>query len=190
MPTARQIYTMLENESLWKTTTKCHQLMAAARIPHAIMGGVAVCLHGYQRNTVDLDLLIRDHDFDQLRVTLEKEGCVWDAAKAEFRTASGIAILLLMVGDRAGRDSEARLPDPNDKRACTEIEGLPVLSLAKLIESKIACGLGNLRRTHKDYADVVELIDLHHLKSDFGRFLHKSLRPTFRQLVRTSRGSA
>ena len=69
--------------------------------------------------------------------------------------------------------------------ACT---ALPVFTLAKLIESKIACGQGNLRCTHKDFADVVELIIHHRLRSDFARFLHKSVRPTYRQLVRQSRG--
>jgi len=42
-------------------------------------------------------------------------------------------------------------------------EGLPALSLARLIETKLACGEGNLRRTHKDFADVVELIAVHDL---------------------------
>ena len=57
-----------------------------------------------------------------------------------------------------------------------------------LIESKIACGEGNLRRTHKDFADVVELIAKHDLRQSFARHLHKSLRKTFRQLVLQARG--
>ena len=65
---------------------------------------------------------------------------------------------------------------------------MPVLTLAKLIESKIACGMGNLRRTHKDFADVVELIVVNKINSSFARFLHKSLRATYRELVRRSRG--
>ena len=71
----------------------------------------------------------------------------------------------------------------------TEIEDLPVLTLAKLIESKIACGLGNIRRTHKDFADVVELIVENRLNSSLARYLHKSLRTTYRELVRKSRGN-
>ena len=50
MFTAKKVYAMLENESLWEAATQCHQILAAAKIPHAVMGGVAVCLHGYQRN--------------------------------------------------------------------------------------------------------------------------------------------
>jgi UPF0042 nucleotide-binding protein len=34
------------------------QVLADAEIPHSVCGGVAVCLHGYQRNTTDVDLII------------------------------------------------------------------------------------------------------------------------------------
>jgi hypothetical protein len=112
-----------------------------------------------------------------------------EAEAVQARLGEGrAAIQLLLAGERAGSGSEVILPDPGDARAVTEIEGLPVLSLAKLIESKIACGQGNLRRTHKDFADVVELIVHNGLNSSFARFLHKSLRATYRQLVRASRG--
>ena len=188
MFTAKKVYAMLENESLWQTATQCHQLLAAAQIPHAVMGGVAVCLHGYQRNTVDVNLLIRKEDADAVRVTLESEKFVWDKKEAEFRSPSGVVVQFLLAGDRAGSGTEVMLPDPSDERSITEIEELSVLTLAKLIESKIASGSGNLRRTHKDFADVVELIILNRLNSSFAKFLHKSLRTTYRELVRKSRG--
>src|ERR1019366_4697020 len=140
MFTAKKIYAMLENESLWQAVARCHQLLAAAKIPHAVMGGVAVCLHGYQRNTVDVDLLIRREDSDAVRAALEGEQFAWDAKEKEFRTPSGVAVQFLLAGERAGKDSEVKLPDPGDVQATTELEDLPVLTLAKLIESKIACG--------------------------------------------------
>jgi hypothetical protein len=62
------------------------------------------------------------------------------------------------------------------------------LTLARLIETKIACGQGNARRMHKDFADVVELIAKHNLNSSFARKLHTSLQPTFRQLLANARG--
>src|ERR1700683_1638721 len=100
---------MLENESLWEVTTPCHQILAAAKIPHAIMGGVAVCLHGYQRNTVDVDMLIRRDDSDAVKAALEGEWFTWNAKEKEFRSASGVAVQFLLAGDRAGSDSEAKL---------------------------------------------------------------------------------
>ena len=190
MFTAKKVYAMLENESLWQTAAQCHEILAAAKIPHAVMGGVAVCLHGYQRNTVDLDLLVRKEDSAAIRENLERENYSWDAKDKEFRSPSGVVIQFLLAGDDAGTDSEVKLPDPTDERVTTEIEDLPVLRLSKLIESKIACGLGNIRRTYKDFADVIELILHNRLNSSYARFLHKSLRPTYRELVRRSRGEA
>ncbi len=180
---AQKVYMMLGNESLWDVAVQCHAILDRVAVPHAIVGGVAVCLHGYQRNTVDLDLLIGPEAAIQARAALEISGFTWPPAEAEFRSPSGIPVQFLTAGDRAGSGSELRLPDPVDQLAVVQIEGLPVLSLAKLIESKIACGEGNLRRTHKDFADVVELIAINKLDGSFARHLHKSVRKTFRQLA-------
>jgi hypothetical protein len=179
---------MLGNESLWDVAVQCHQLLEDRGIPHAIIGGVAVCLHGYQRNTTDLDLLVRRSDADQIRSVFADAGFQWLAEHAEFRSPSGIPVQLVLAADRAGSDSEVRLPDPADETAVTHLEGLPAVTLARLIESKLACGQGNLRRTHKDFADVVELIAKHQLSQSFARHLHKSLRAAFRKLVIHARG--
>ena len=157
---------------------------------NAIMGDVAGCLHGYQRNTVDVDVLIRNDDSAAVRQALESEGFSWNAKEKEFHSPAGIVIPFLLAGENAGGDSEVKLPDPADELVTTGIEDLPVLTLAKLIESKLACGLGHLRRTHKDFADVIELIIHNQLNSSFARFLHKSLRLTYRELVRRSRRKA
>ena len=70
-PTAQQIFQMLENESLWDVAKRVHTLLVGHNIDHAIVGGLAVFLHGYRRNTVDLDLLIRPEDATKLRSALE-----------------------------------------------------------------------------------------------------------------------
>jgi hypothetical protein len=61
-------------------------------------------------------------------------------------------------------------------------------TLAKLLETKLASGEGSPRRTHKVFADAVELIATHQLSRAFASQLHKSLRPTFRKLVLKARG--
>src|SRR5438067_2494757 len=186
--TAEWTFRMLENENLWQTTRRAHELLAECNIVHAIVGGVAVCLHGYRRNTVDLDLLVRPADTASVRSALESDGIGWNAADNEFRTASGVAVQFVLAGQSEGPGQPAVFPDPADARQVAQIEGLPVLSLAALIQSKLACGLGNLRRTHKDFADVVELIAIHGLDKSFARFLHKSVRAEFRELVRRAKG--
>jgi len=186
--TAKRTFQMLGNQTLWEAAARVHELLADRGIPHAVVGGVAVCLHGYRRNTVDLDMLVRPGDAVAVRPALEADGIAWSAADNEFRTASGVAVQFVLAGESEGPGQPAVFPDPADPRHVARIEGLPVLSLAALIQSKLACGLGNLRRTHKDFADVVELIAIHGLDKSFARFLHKSVRAEFRELVRHAKG--
>lgn len=186
--TAERTYRMLENQTLWETAVRVHDVFAARAIDHAIVGGVAVCLHGYRRNTIDLDLLIRPEDTAAVRTALGTDGFEWQEKGKEFFTASGIAVQFVMAGESEGPGQPAVFPDPADAAHVATIEGLPVLSLAALVQSKLACGLGNLRRTHKDFADVVELIVIHQLDPSFARFVHPSVRAEFRELVRRARG--
>jgi hypothetical protein len=188
MRTTGKAYAMLGNEGLWEAAAQCHRILADAMIPHAVCGGVAVCLHGYQRNTVDLDVIIEPERVSDARQTLETAGLTWDAVAKEFRTGSGVVVQFLMKGDRAGSGSEVRLPAPIGDLNVEVIDGLPVLRLSRLIEIKIACGAGNVRRTHKDFADVVELIAIRQLDGSFAQYLHKSVRSTFRKLLRNAQG--
>ena len=188
MVSVESTYAMLGNESLWDAAKTAHRLLDESRVAHAVLGGVAVCLHGYQRNTVDIDMIVRQEDVKTARIALEAAGWIWDEDRKECRSPSGVPVQFLLSGDPAGRGSEVKIPDPSEAAAVTEFEGLPALSLACLIETKIACGEGNLRRTHKDFADVVELIAAHDLSRSFARHLHKSVRRTFRELVLRARG--
>lgn len=179
---------MLGKESLWDAAHEAHEILAAASLPHALIGDVAVCLHGYQRNTIDVDLLVRRDESDAVRSAFEACGWTWRDEQREFVSPSGVILQFLMAGDKAGRDTLVRLPDPGDAATVTELEGLPVFTLARLIETKLACGQGNLRRTHKDFADVVELIAIHKLDGAYARHLHSSLRETYRTLVHHANG--
>ncbi|MFM8285009.1 MAG: nucleotidyltransferase family protein [Planctomycetaceae bacterium] len=182
--TARETYAMLGSEPVWRAAAGCHDALAKAGVPHALLGGVAVSLHGYRRNTIDIDLLVRPEDMPTVKAVLVEAGLAWDDAAREFRTDAGIPVQFVAAGERAGKGSEVRLPDPADDRVAVVIEGLPVLSLAALIESKLACGEADPRRTHRDFADVLELIAVHRLDGSFVRHLHKAVRPAFRGLVR------
>ena len=189
MLTAQKVYRMLGNESLWNVAVRCHALFSAADICYSICGGVAVCLHGYQRNTVDLNLVIRPEDTEAVRAVLSSAGLVWDDIHAQFRTPAGIAVQSLIAGQKAGQGSDVTIPDPAGELNVEERERLTVVRLSRLIEMRIASGMNNLRRTHKDFADVVELIAARKLDESFARFIHKSLRATFRELVRNAQAT-
>lgn len=177
---------MLGNETLWEIARHCNDLLNRSNIAHSICGGVAVCLHGYQRNTTDVDLIVDRADTDKIKHIFQSNGYVWDEQQKEFRSPSGIAVQFLLAGEKAGKESEVSIPDPIGESNVEEREGLSVVRLSRLIEMKLASGIGNLRRTHKDFADVVELIAIRKLDGSFAMFLHNSLRATYRELVRNA----
>src|SRR5262245_5767738 len=162
---SRRVYSMLGSLEVWHTARRCHKALKKARLPHALVGGLAVLLHGYQRNTVDVDLLIRAHDQRQVRVALERAGFHWNSEQREFTASELVPVHMLVSGESASDDKSLRirLPEPDAQAVCITIDGLSVVSLPRLIELKIASGLGNLRRTHRDFADVIELILVHDL---------------------------
>ena len=187
MITTEKAYAMLGNESLWEIAQRCHQMFKQASIPHSICGGVAVCVHGYQRNTTDVDFIINAADSSRVKELLLAESFQWDEVQKEFRSPGGVPVKFLIAGERAGKDSEVKIPEPEGEINVEERDGLSVVRLSRLIEMKLACGLGSMRRTHKDFADVVELIAIRTLDGSFAQHLHKSLRPTFRELVQRVR---
>jgi hypothetical protein len=166
-------------------------VLEAAGLAHALVDGVAVCLHGYRRNTVDVDVLIRSEDGNAVKEALEQAQFVWDDDQREFRSPEGIPVQFVASHAAAGDDAtyNVTFPDPSEPDVAMPIDGLPTVTLARLIELKLACGLGNVRRTHRDFADVVELIAVHGLGGEFARFLHKSVRPAYRKLLKNARGA-
>src|SRR5262245_57573136 len=119
--TARRTYEMLENQSLWEVAERVHQLLVDRGIAYAVVGGVAVCLHGYRRNTIDLDVLIRPESASDLKSALEADGFQWASAEREFRSPSGVAIQLVLSGESEGPGQPARFPDPSDPACVTTI---------------------------------------------------------------------
>jgi len=184
MHTTSKVLRMLGNETLWTVAQHIEKLLNDANIPYGICGGLAVCLHGYQRNTVDVDLVIRLNHADLVKSILADNGFRWNSDRAEFETEEGHLVQFLMAGSKAGKDSDVKVALPEGDANVERIEGLSVIRLSRLIEMKIACGMGNLRRTHKDFADVVELIAIRKLEGSFAGLLHKSVQPTFRELLK------
>ncbi len=84
MTSAERVYKLLGNESLWTASERCHNLFEKSNIAHAICRGVAVCLHGYQRNTTDVDFIIRAEEAPQVKQLLLDNGFQWDEHKREF----------------------------------------------------------------------------------------------------------
>lgn len=187
MISAQKVYAMLGNETLWGAAQRVHQILTEAGIPYAICGGVATCLHGYQRNTTDVDIVVAKGNAENIKKLFADQGIAWQEPTSEFLTSDGIAVQFLLSSEKAGKGQSILIADPSDPRFVEEIEGLSVLKLSKLIEMKLASGAGSMRRTHKDFADIVELIVANKLDKSFARYLHKTVRETYKQLVDAAR---
>lgn len=144
--------------------------MRAANIPGAVIGGIAVVLHGHVRTTKDVDILA-PAPLDPLADLLVAHGFLFDRKEKAF-VKHGVPVHLVLP-EQTGTSLEETV----------EIEGVTTAPLAVLIEMKLRTGSTNLLRA-QDLADVIGLIRHHRLTGAFARRLNKSLRPAFRKLAR------
>jgi Nucleotidyltransferase of unknown function (DUF6036) len=143
-----------------------------AGVEGAIVGGVAVVLHGHVRTTVDVDVYSPE-PAERLLGVLESIGFVFDRDRHEF--VRDALVVHIVLPEQIG-------PPPR----LTEIDGVTTVSLADLIAMKLRSGLANLTRA-QDLADVIGLIRKCDLKSTFASRVPTDLRPEFRKLVRAIR---
>ena len=152
-------------------------------IDYAVIGAVALNLHGYRRFTEDIDLLLTKAGLEQFRNELVGLGYrpAFEGARRRFRTSENIPIEIITAGEYPGDGLPKSVHFPNPIDAATEIEGVKTISLDKLIELKLASGLSAPHRL-KDLADVQELIKVKKLGAEFADRLDRSVRDKFNEL--------
>ena len=172
---------MLGNEDLWQTAEYCDSVLRREKLPYSICGGVAVCLHGYQRNTTDIDLVIRAEDRDAVSNSLIGAGFRWDEQTVEFRSESGIAVQCLISGEPAGKEAEVKIPEPIGDANVEIREGLCVVRLSRLIEMKLASAMTAPHRL-QDFADVIKLIRANKLSREYGNTINPYVEEKFLEM--------
>jgi hypothetical protein len=155
--------------------------LRAANIPHAITGGMAMCLHGYVRVTGDIDLLTTKEGLDRIHAQLSDLGLTpaFPGARKRLRdTASDVPV---DITTSSGHDNPRSLmfPDPSDS---VELDGYTVLSLPRLIESKIVSGTTVDYRQLQDLGDVQAIIRELQLPRSFAEKLDPTVRSEFDRL--------
>ena len=158
-----------------ETAHSISRLLRQGKINGAVIGGIAVVLHGHVRTTRDVDVWVQGPlaEFGNL---LEDHGATFDRKHKEF-ILDGIPVHLVA--------EEMAVPRPS---GTVEIDGILTVSLADLINLKLHSGMKNIARA-QDIADVIGLIRQRRLTAAFAGRLHKSLRAEFRKLVKAVRSS-
>lgn len=154
--------------------------LAELGIGYAVVGGMALVAHGYDRTTVDVDILVTRDDHARLRQCLEGLGYVppFSGSKNFRDVETGVRIEFLIAGEFPGDGKPKPVAFPDPRGASIVIDGISYLRLDRLIELKLASGLTNPNRL-KDLADVQELIRALRIPRDLADQLDPSVRPKF-----------
>jgi hypothetical protein len=152
-------------------------------VPFAIAGSLAMFLHGYRRFTEDVDILVTPADLKRIHGQLEGRGYIPPFAGSKHLRdgENGVRVKFLTMGDFPGDGQPKPVAFPNPIAAAVTMDGMPCLTLAKLVELKLASGMTNAGRL-KDLADVQQLIKVLALPEDFTEQLDPFVRDKYLEL--------
>ena len=157
----------------------------AEGIPYAILGGMALNIHGFIRETVDIDVLMTRESLARFHERLVGRGyaLAFAGARKSFRDVeTSVRIDVITTGDFPGdgRPKEISFPEPS--RVAIHRGGISVIPLEGLLELKLASGLSAEHRRLIDLADVQRAIETLNLPRDLGEKLHPSVRAEYERL--------
>jgi hypothetical protein len=169
-----------EKESkVYATLLKVTKRLDALSIPYALVGGMAMFLHGYRRFTEDVDILVTKESLALIHEKLEGSGYLppFTGSKHLRDTDNGVKIEFLVTGGYPGDGLEKPVSFPDPAAVFTIIDGIKVLNLPTLVQLKLASGTVPGRR--KDLGDVQELIRVLGLGAEFAEQLDPSVRASY-----------
>lgn len=158
-------------------------------IPFAVIGALAMRLHGYARHTEDIDIVTTPEGLARIHGRLVGRGLVprGPGLRKKLReTTYKVNLDVLQSGEHAGAPgSPVRYPAPDATEFATEADGIRYATLPALLAFKIASGIwGNRPR---DLADAQELVKANGLDEGFADQLPEPLRERFLELVAAAR---
>ena len=103
------------------------------------------------------------------------------ARKRIRSTVDGVSIDIIVSGEYPGDGKPKPVAIPRPAEASTEIEGIRVVTLAKLIELKLTSGMTAPHRL-RDLADVQELIKVQGLGAEFAAEIDPYVRSKYLEL--------
>jgi hypothetical protein len=172
-----------------KTMRDLARRLECEDIDYSVIGGMALVLHGYERLTVDVDLLMTREGLAKFVERLVGRGYMpaFPAAKKHFRDVeTGVNIEIITTGEYPGDGKPKPVSFPDPSRVSEIADGIKVIDLATLIELKLASGLSAEHRV-KDIADVQQLIETLNLSRAFQFKLDQSVRDEYDRLWEATR---
>jgi hypothetical protein len=179
-----------EIDMFFQGTDPVHQTMnrvlaklEEAKIPYAIVGGMAVNAHRHQRTTKDVDFLVTAEGLRAFRDRyLHKEFTPVAGRPRRFvDSANNVCFDLLVTGLFPGSGKPGPIAFPNPGDVIEVIDNRCVVNLPTLVQLKLAA------RRYQDFADVVNLIRVHNLDEGFLTQLHPAVHGDFAECLEEKR---
>jgi hypothetical protein len=125
-------------ESLLRITKRLDEL----GVSYALVGGMAMFLHGYRRFTEDVDILVTKAGLELIHQKLEGLGYLppFTGSKHLRDTENGVKVEFLVTGGYPGDGKEKPVAFPDPSAVSTVIDGIKVLTLPTLVQLKLASG--------------------------------------------------
>ncbi len=176
---------LMQKSAVHDALTKIAQRLTHLGIPYAVVGGMALVAHGYNRTTSDVDVLVTAEGLHTVHDQLVGLGYrpVFDGSRHLRDTENGVRIEFLVTGDYPGDGKPKSVAFPDPTASAVERGGVRYLKLPILVELKLASGITNPGRL-KDLADVQELIRVLDLKDDLADELDPFVREKYLELRR------
>jgi hypothetical protein len=174
-----------------RTLKRLARALEEESIPYAIVGGMALNLLGYTRETVDVDILLTPEGLERFQERLVGRGYLpaFAGASKSFRDAqTQVMVEALVTGEYPGDGKPKPVAFPDPSAVGVERDGYRVIALEKLIELKLASGMTAPHRL-RDLADVQDLISILDLPLELGEQLDVSVREEYRRLWEAVRQS-
>lgn len=175
----------LERGPIHETLRTLAERLERESIPYAIVGGMALNLLGYTRQTTDVDILLTKSGLERFRERFIGRGYLlaFPDASRTFRDAqTKVKVEVITTGDYPGDGRSKPIAFPDPSAASVERGGIRVIRLEKLIELKLASGLSAQHRMLVDLGDVQRLIEELDLPLDLAGKLDASVASEYRRL--------
>lgn len=176
----------LRRGKVWQTLREVANQLDRLGAAYAVLGGVALQYHGVERSTQDVDVLVAScEDLRRIHERLTARGYARKSADSRHLRddVTRVRVEFLIAGEYPGdgQPKPVKFPPPRDVAEKSD-EGIAFVNLKTLIELKLASAKSAAHRI-KDRADVLELIHLHGLKTDYAEQLDPYVRDEFRTLA-------
>jgi hypothetical protein len=169
---------------------KVTRLLAEDGIPYALIGAMALNAYGYERVTVDVDLLLTAEGLEDFKKRHLGLGYVqkFPGSKGLRDTENGVSIDVVLAGEYPGDGLPKPVAFPDPASAAVRGERVALLPLPRMIELKLASGMTAPHRL-KDLADVIELIRISKLPAELAEELDPYVREKYRELWQAAQGA-